>query len=125
MWELNRDYLNVRQIKRYAKLHRTELASCGDRIEEVIGLLNKGVSFADIRAGFIHNEGQGLFAVGNVRTPSARESRLYFYLYFSGEELYLLGIGDKDSQQRDIAAHRRTINRIRIDIQRKRTHGEE
>lgn len=67
--------------------------------------------------GFVHNEGEDIYAVDQSGGAKLRESRLYFYIDMEAEVLYTLTIGDKDEQQRDVLACRELKKAIRQERQ--------
>jgi len=82
--------------------------------------LDKPESFRSISAGFIHVEAAGSIAVDQSgankvlgKKLKLKETRLYFYPSAETRTLYLLKIGDKDSQEDDNNFCREFIHKLR------------
>lgn len=50
---------------------------------------------------FVHRETSGCHAITQYPLKSVAQTRLYVYAYVSERTVYLLCVGDKNSQQRD------------------------
>ncbi len=59
--------------------------------------------------GFLHIEKAGLTGIGQKRTPSSIETRLYVFVSMDEKTVYLLGIGSKKTQAADILRFERLI----------------
>ena len=80
--------------------------------------VNKGVPPQQITAGFIHQEPGGVKAIdqkgprkGIGGTP--KEGRLYVFPEEESKTLHLITIGDKNSQQKDLADCRKFMRDLK------------
>ncbi len=73
MWELKEDFADKPRLARYAKRHRAEYAA-----------------------------GIDVYRIAQTGIANAHESCLYVYAKITGNEIQVLTIGDKQSQQRDV-----------------------
>jgi hypothetical protein len=65
---------------------------------------------------FFRSEREGLYRIGQTNVPGAKESRQYIYPDDENKVIYLLDIGTKETQRSDIASARKTIRKIRREI---------
>ena len=76
-----------------------------DNLDTYHKALNQGISPLNIKAGFIHHEPNGVKAVdqkgGNRKNlGKPKQSRLYIYPDPDTRMLYLITVGDKNSQKK-------------------------
>ena len=94
-----------RMFKRYQKKHRNELLAVLDNLQDYKTAIDSGVDPLRVQAGFIHPEPMGIVAIdqkkGGLRT-TLRQTRLYVYADKTNHELWLITIGDKQTQKADI-----------------------
>ena len=108
-WKINSEHAEFNRFKAYRKKHPRETDSCFRNLAELVETLNRNVNFAQIKFGFLRAEGRGIWRIGQTGTPHAAETRLYVYLFFQGETIYPLTIGDKKQQPGDL---RRCAERV-------------
>jgi len=93
-----------RDTKWYAKKHPDELAAVLRNLERYRKQLSIVGNPALIRAGYIHEEPHGVQAVDQKGGGKAlAETRLYVYADMEQKVLYLITIGNKADQSRDVA----------------------
>lgn len=103
VWVLEESSFFASRFRRYQKKHPNETAAVMNNLDTYVRTLNAGVKPALIQAGFIHQEPQGVIALDQKGTQvSPRQTRLYVYAYTVHNTLFLITIGDKNSQKRDI-----------------------
>ena len=102
MWELKEDFADVTRLARYAKKHRAEYAACFDNLARLHTALNCGLTLQECTFGFFGSEGMDVYRIAQTGIANAHESRLYVYAKITGNEIQVLTIGDKQSQQRDV-----------------------
>lgn len=103
MWNLTPTDLFARRLKRWEKKHPNELQATLDNLDTYIEHLNAGIPPQLIRAGFIHNEPQGIKAIDQKGGGSnLSQTRLYVFPDESTHSLHLITLGDKNSQKADI-----------------------
>lgn len=113
MWQLDGSYSNKKEFKRFEKSHQDDLDSCSANLGRYLIELNNDKSYFTFDPGYLHREGGNLIAFGNKGGASAKECRLYAYVDIEEQVLYVLGIGGKDSQSKDIAKHKAFINDLK------------
>jgi len=103
-----------RTLKQYEKKHAAEVAQLLVNLDAVHQALNLGAKPEALHGGHVHREPLGVIAV-DQRGSAAKglELRLYTYPRTATSTLYLLRIGEKASQQRDINWCRDWVKRLR------------
>lgn len=101
-WEVIQDLAERGRFKDYNKKHPQEFAACIDNLGQVVELLGRFGGVKGFQVGFFRSEKQGVYRIGQTAVKHAKETRLYIYLDEVGRRIYLLTIGDKDSQVDDI-----------------------
>ena len=119
IWNIEETDKFLITFRKYEKKHEEEAVAAMTNLGGYMQLLEKGVNPLQISASYVHDEKKGLVAVDQKKTKrKLRETRLYFYPDVEDMIVYLLIIGDKNSQQKDIKFCRKQIKQIRGD------HGE-
>jgi len=103
-WTIDISHASPRAFEDYEKRHRREFDACFNNLDKIIKFLNAGLKMGGFQVGFLRSEGRGLYRVGQTGVPGARATRLYVYPDVHHAVMYILGIGDKDTQHKDIAA---------------------
>src|SRR6056297_1056310 len=112
-WLLNVDHASKPNFKRFNKGHPREYRSCFANLEKVRGLLESGCKVGGFQVGFFRPEGEGLYRIGQSKVRGAKETRLYVYPSEKDKRIYILRIGTKDSQQKDIREAKRILRQIK------------
>lgn len=121
MWNAKKDYAEENRFKHYAKKHPREVASCFANLNRAIELLDGGMTLDQLATmRFFSSEGGGLFRIGQTGIQHAHETRLYVYVTIVQEEMQILTIGDKSTQQQDINRCKDAIK----DIAKKKGQGQ-
>lgn len=104
MWTTQQDYAERNQMKHYAKKHRREFLSCFANLKELCKVLNGGITIQQAEAGlgFFSSEGGDVYRIAQSGVAHAKETRLYVLVALVGTCVYVLTIGDKDTQKRDL-----------------------
>ncbi len=114
MWVLDQQHTYVSQRKKWQKKHKAEWNAVHNNLDTFFKALQKGQKPASAKFGFIHRESEGLLAVDQSGAGGhALETRLYVFPDEVQECLFVIIIGDKDTQQRDIATCREFLKSIR------------
>ena len=113
MWSLNTDHHSPGAFSQYAKNHHREYVSCFANLEKVMALLRAGHKIGGFQIGFFRSEGEGVYRIGQTGVAGAKETRLYVYPDATSETVYLLEIGSKDTQQKDIAKAKGSVRKIK------------
>ncbi len=112
MWQVAETDEYERRHKRYRKKHPRELAAVLDNLDTYFRSLAAGVCPKQVKHGFMHNELHGVIAIdqkgGGVNLAQTR-----LYIYPERDTLYLITMGDKQSQQDDLAICREFVSAIR------------
>ena len=103
-----------REIRHYFKRHPRETASVLANTESILGLLNSGKRIGGFQVGYFRSEGDGLYRVGQTGVKAAKETRLYVFPDEAVEIIHVIGIGDKETQQRDIRSAKKTVDALRV-----------
>lgn len=115
-WQIDTAHLvNRHQAKTLARRYPAEVASCMKNLEKVVDELESGTSVSRIPFSCFRSEGDGVFRIGQTGVASAREMRLYITFAFIAHVVYILAIGTKNTQPRDIADARRIAQTLRKD----------
>ncbi len=116
-WILEESTFFASKFRRYQKKHPNETAAVMNNLDTYVRTLNAGVKPTLIQAGFIHREPQGVIAIDQKGIKgSPRQTRLYVYAFEVGDVLFLITIGDKNSQKKDIEDCRRFISSLRKEL---------
>lgn len=102
-WTINDSYAESNRFKKYGKTHPSETTSCFANLGRVCDQLRAGEPFGSFRLNVFRHEFGNVWRVGQTNVPSARETRLYLLVAVVQKTLYVLTIGDKDSQRADLA----------------------
>jgi putative component of toxin-antitoxin plasmid stabilization module len=103
----------AKEIHKCVAKHPRETASVNDNLRRVFEQLRSGKRLASFKFGFFRSEGDGLYRIGQTGVPGARETRLYIFPDEASSTVFVLGMGDKDMQQRDIKHAKEMIRDIR------------
>jgi len=102
-WKLEATGKFTRKFKKYRKQHKPEAIAVLKNVQAFLDALNGGVHPRQFTAGFIHVEPHGVVAIDERGDGvKGRATRLYIYALQTKETVYLITIGDKSTQQRDI-----------------------
>lgn len=103
MWKLESTDDYERSLKWYAKKRRREMLAVLENLDGFFEALLAGAKPQQIKAGYIHPEPRGVLAIdqkgGGV---GLQETRLYTFPDELTEVLYLIDIGNKNTQSRDV-----------------------
>lgn len=104
MWQLQ-EYDDLKKgLKKFLKRHRTETINALNNVQSYLTALKTGLTVQQIIRGWIHTEPCGLKAIDQTGPGKPnKEIRVYVYPDEKNEILHIFTIGDKDSQQKDIA----------------------
>ena len=109
-WEVVETELFSRRFNKYSKKHLIAAAQAYRNSERYFKLLKEGVHPAQIKAGFVHNEGaHGIIAVDSSGRERTRETRLYLLADMERKVLSYLTIGGKSTQTRDLQEARALV----------------
>ena len=113
-WVLEESSFFASRYKRFQKKHPNETAAMMNNLDTYVRGLNKGIKPALLQAGFIHREPLGVIALDQKgASGSPKQTRLYIYTYEVENTVFLITIGDKNSQKRDIEDSRSFVFSLR------------
>ena len=103
-WRIEPTDAYARAHKHYEKKHRAELIAVLDNLDRYFKAIAHGVHPQFAVAGYIHDEGKGVRAIDQRGGGKGKlqQTRLYIYPDVDQKILYLITIGDKNSQKDDI-----------------------
>ena len=125
MWRLECVDEYERRRKRYQKDRPNELLAVLDNLDTYHKSLDMGAEPLRRVHGFMHIEPSGVIAIdqkGGGRYLA--QTRLYVYPDTETETLYVITLGDKQSQRQDIQTCREFVKQIRQELQT-RKEGQE
>lgn len=125
MWGLAKAKGFENSYKRFARKHRAEANAVMANLETAIDVLNDTNSVQKVRElNFARKEPDGILALDSRGAKRERTgtklkvTRLYVYAVEINSMLYLLRIGDKDSQQQDLKTCGNAVRKIKQDMER-------
>lgn len=122
-WELSATHAVASKFKKYAKKHPDEYASCFENLDRVIQYLRRGYKWKSFQFGYLRPEGECLYRIGETGVSHAKGTRLYIYVPDTGSMIYLISIGDKDTQENDIKEAKSIIRAIKREQQNEQENG--
>lgn len=114
MWHVEPTTQWQKDVRFYEKKRPNELAAVMRNLERFFKQLSAAANSKSIAAGYLHPEPLGILAIdqkgggGNLQ-----ETRLYTYVDDTEQVVYLITIGNKNSQAGDIALSREFVEALR------------
>ncbi len=121
-WNLQQIGKYIHDFREYEKKRPNELKSILRNLDRYFAALPKVVNTRQIRAGYIHVEPHGIVAIdqkGGGKKIRLQETRLYLYPDAEKKTVYLMAIGNKKTQKRDIADCSKLLKQLRKIKERK------
>lgn len=125
MWELAKAEGFENSYKKFARKHGAEANAVMANLETAVTVLNEINNIQAVRnLNFVRKEPDGILALdsrGAKRTRTGtklKATRLYVYAVEVESMLYLLRIGDKDSQAQDLKSCRKVARKIKQESRR-------
>lgn len=120
MWELEKAAGFENSYKKFSRKHGAEAGAVMANLETALAVLNETNNMQAVRKlNFVRKEPDGVLALDSRGAKRERTgtklkaTRLYVYAVEIDSKLYLLRIGDKDSQRQDLASCRKMVRRIK------------
>jgi len=104
-WIIEATDVYIRAYKHYEKKHPKELMAVLDNLDRYFKIISHGTHPQFVVLGCVHDEGKGIRAIdqrGGGGKGKLGQTRLYVYPDVNEKRLYLITIGDKNSQKNDI-----------------------
>ncbi len=118
-WNIEEADKFTKTFRLYEKKHGEAAIATMANLGSYVQLLSKGLNPLQISTSYVHDERKGSIAVDQKKQKrKLRETRLYFYPDMEKKTVYLLIIGDKNSQQADIKFCRVQIKTLRSDYEK-------
>lgn len=103
MWALRQTQTYEKRVRQYARNHPNETVATLNNLDTLHNALNVQVKPSSLQAGYIHREPKGVIALDQKGAKgSPKQTRLYIYPDEDQKIIYLITIGDKRSQKKDI-----------------------
>jgi putative component of toxin-antitoxin plasmid stabilization module len=112
-WLIENAYASPGKFARFSKKHEVEYDSLFANLDKIIRLLRSGNKIGGFRVGFFRAESEGVYRIGQTAVANAKESRLYVFPDSEANVMYVLTVGDKDSQSEDINEAKQIVKRIK------------
>lgn len=125
MWGLAKAEGFENGYKKFARKHKAEAVAVMANLETALAVLHETNKVQAVRElNFTRKEPDGILALdsrGAKRERSGtklKATRLYVYAVEIDSTLYLLRIGDKDSQAQDLKTCRNAVRKIKRELKR-------
>jgi hypothetical protein len=125
MWELAKVKGLENNLKKFDKKHPNETEAVLTNLQTALDVLNETNSVQKVRElNFARKEPDGIIAFDSrgvklKRTGTKlKATRLYVYAVEINQTLYLLRIGDKDSQRQDLITSRNAVRMLKQELKR-------
>ena len=124
MWSLSKTDEFERRHKLYSKKKKLQLMAVLNNLEKLLTHLKTGRKPKPFVYGFLRSEPAGIIAIDEAGGGSnVAATRLYVYPDDATETLYLLTIGDKQSQHEDIQRCKAFVKEIQANPDCGDDHG--
>jgi len=112
-WNIEPTEKFSRKYKLFEKKHEDELIAMWNNLDTYLKTLQKTDNPLVVTGGYIHPEKKGIVAIDQKKADrKLKEVRLYIYPDKKTKKLFLLTIGDKNSQKDDIKYSMDCVNLI-------------
>lgn len=103
-WVISAERLTASRLKKFLRNHPDETVMMLSNLDQQLIVLNinGAKSILKMETTHCHREGQGLYAMDQAGGKGGKESRLYFYPDESTRTLWILDVGTKESQKKDV-----------------------
>jgi len=113
-WKIEKSDFFDNRFNRFQKKHRAEALAVLNNLDTYFRALTEGANPLQIKAGFIHNEPEGLKAIDQKGGKGKlMQARLYIFPDTSTETLHVISIGTKQDQSGDISECRTYIRPLK------------
>lgn len=120
MWGIEKVAGFESRFKKFSRKHENEASAALSNLQTYVDVLNETNNAQSAnQQPFVHTEPDGMVAIDQRGARIERKkgklkaTRLYVYAAVVNQTVYLLGIGDKDSQKQDIETFGKKVKRIR------------
>lgn len=105
------------KLKSFRKRYPREVSVLFHNLKRYIKAIEGLSDIKSFRAGYLHPEGNGIVAIGqssaDKRLGVLAETRLYIHVRIRNDTVFLLTIGNKQSQQQDIQTSKKHITELK------------
>jgi hypothetical protein len=113
MWVIQKTDCYERRHRHYSKKKKRELLSVLNNLDIFLASLRSGRKPKPFAFGFLHVEPSDVIAIAQTGGPNLAATRLYVYPDTETETLYVLTVGDKSTQPKDIQDCKEFVKQIR------------
>lgn len=104
MWKQMPTDKFARRLKQWPKKYKRELGAMMAHLGTIFAALRNGATIENLEFGFVHHESGGVLALDQSGGGAGlKQSRLYVYPHKPNETLHVITMGDKSTQEDDIA----------------------
>lgn len=103
-WSISDAHLTASRLKKFYRNHPNETESMLSNLDQQLQVLNsnRARSLLRFETTHCHREREGLYAMDQSGGRGSKECRLYFYPDDKTRTLFILDIGTKESQPKDV-----------------------
>ena len=113
MWRLEQTDKFNSKFKRYQKKHPNEVCAVLNNLDTYLNTLNVLDNPLLVGGGWIHPEPKGVIAIDQKGGEGKlRQTRLYLFADVDDKVVYLITIGDKNTQKTDIKDSGKFIKKV-------------
>ena len=116
MWQLEPTTTFEKDSRLYSKKHPHELASVLRNLSRYMAQLSVAPNAKSVKAGYLHDEPPGVVAIDQRGTGAGnlQETRLYTFANEAEKVLYIITLGNKSTQARDIAFSKEFVKSLNL-----------
>lgn len=111
-WDYSAELASKSRFKKFAKNHPRENQSLFKNLDMLLGFLDLGRRINTFKIGFFRSEGKGVYRIGQTNLASAKESRLFIYPDEETKIIYVLSIGTKETEKKDIVESHKIVEKF-------------
>ena len=113
-WKIAQGDRFKNKLSKFRKKYPKETDQATENVNKYFNALQGGAKPTNIKRGYIHPESRGIVAIDEKGSGTILSlTRLYIYPDEENETLWLLAIGNKQTQQDDIKLSKKAVSTIK------------